>query len=48
VYSTAHTGLSRQRDHYSRYLRTFVGEDTTPSTALAQNDRLGHQDRRAS
>jgi pyruvate dehydrogenase E1 component alpha subunit len=48
VYSTSHTGLSRQRDHYSRYLRTFVGEDTTPSTALEQHDRLGHQDRKAS
>ena len=48
VYSTSHTGLSRQRDHYSRYLRTFVGEDTTPSTALAQHDGLGHQDRKAS
>ncbi len=31
VYSEPHTGLSRERDHYSRYLRTFVGADTTPS-----------------
>ncbi len=28
VYAEAHTGLARQRDHYSRYLRTFVGGDT--------------------
>lgn len=27
VYAEPHTGLSRQRDHYSRYLRTFVGSD---------------------
>jgi pyruvate dehydrogenase E1 component alpha subunit len=27
VYSEPHTGLTRQRDHYSRYLRTFVGSD---------------------
>ena len=27
VYAEAHTGLARQRDHYSRYLRTFVGGD---------------------
>ncbi|GAA1442714.1 pyruvate dehydrogenase (acetyl-transferring) E1 component subunit alpha [Leifsonia poae] len=27
VYAEAHTGLTRQRDHYSRYLRTFVGGD---------------------
>lgn len=25
VYAEPHTGLTRQRDHYSRYLRTFVG-----------------------
>ncbi|MGO4594359.1 pyruvate dehydrogenase (acetyl-transferring) E1 component subunit alpha [Leifsonia sp. 2TAF2] len=27
VYAEPHTGLARQRDHYSRYLRTFVGGD---------------------
>ncbi|GAB3581060.1 pyruvate dehydrogenase (acetyl-transferring) E1 component subunit alpha [Leifsonia lichenia] len=27
VYAEAHTGIARQRDHYSRYLRTFVGGD---------------------
>ncbi|WP_348790142.1 pyruvate dehydrogenase (acetyl-transferring) E1 component subunit alpha [Leifsonia sp. NPDC080035] len=27
VYAEPHTGLTRQRDHYSRYLRTFVGGD---------------------
>jgi pyruvate dehydrogenase E1 component alpha subunit len=27
VYAEPHTGLARQRDHYSRYLRTFVGSD---------------------
>jgi len=27
VYAEPHTGLVRQRDHYSRYLRTFVGSD---------------------
>ncbi|MFF1876217.1 thiamine pyrophosphate-dependent enzyme [Kitasatospora herbaricolor] len=27
VYAEAHTGLTRRRDHYSRYLRTFVGGD---------------------
>jgi pyruvate dehydrogenase E1 component alpha subunit len=27
VYVDAHTGIARQRDHYSRYLRTFVGGD---------------------
>ncbi|WP_442911256.1 pyruvate dehydrogenase (acetyl-transferring) E1 component subunit alpha [Leifsonia sp. 197AMF] len=27
VYAEPHTGLTRQRDHYSRYLRTFVGSD---------------------
>jgi pyruvate dehydrogenase E1 component alpha subunit len=27
VYAEPHTGLIRQRDHYSRYLRTFVGTD---------------------
>ena len=27
VYAETHTGLARQRDHYSRYLRTFVGGD---------------------
>ncbi|MFF1634078.1 pyruvate dehydrogenase (acetyl-transferring) E1 component subunit alpha [Leifsonia sp. NPDC058248] len=28
VYAEAHTGLARERDHYSRYLRTFVGGDS--------------------
>ena len=28
VYAETHTGLARQRDHYSRYLRTFVGGDS--------------------
>ncbi|MDR6970023.1 pyruvate dehydrogenase (acetyl-transferring) E1 component subunit alpha [Leifsonia shinshuensis] len=28
VYAEPHTGLARQRDHYSRYLRTFVGSDS--------------------
>ena len=28
VYAEAHTGLTRQRDHYSRYLRTFVGGES--------------------
>ncbi|WP_431220783.1 pyruvate dehydrogenase (acetyl-transferring) E1 component subunit alpha [Leifsonia xyli] len=27
VYAEPHTGIARQRDHYSRYLRTFVGSD---------------------
>jgi pyruvate dehydrogenase E1 component alpha subunit len=27
VYAEPHTGLARERDHYSRYLRTFVGGD---------------------
>nr|WP_218875116.1 MULTISPECIES: pyruvate dehydrogenase (acetyl-transferring) E1 component subunit alpha [Leifsonia] len=27
VYAEPHTGIARQRDHYSRYLRTFVGGD---------------------
>nr|WP_226654049.1 pyruvate dehydrogenase (acetyl-transferring) E1 component subunit alpha [Leifsonia sp. LS1] len=27
VYAESHSGLARQRDHYSRYLRTFVGGD---------------------
>lgn len=27
VYAEPHTGVARQRDHYSRYLRTFVGGD---------------------
>ncbi len=27
VYAEPHTGLARERDHYSRYLRTFVGSD---------------------
>jgi 2-oxoisovalerate dehydrogenase E1 component alpha subunit len=27
VFAEPHTGLARQRDHYSRYLRTFVGGD---------------------
>nr|WP_223360925.1 pyruvate dehydrogenase (acetyl-transferring) E1 component subunit alpha [Leifsonia sp. ZF2019] len=27
VYAEPHSGLARQRDHYSRYLRTFVGGD---------------------
>lgn len=27
VYAEPHTGITRQRDHYSRYLRTFVGSD---------------------
>ncbi|MGJ4843123.1 MULTISPECIES: pyruvate dehydrogenase (acetyl-transferring) E1 component subunit alpha [unclassified Leifsonia] len=28
VYAEAHTGIARERDHYSRYLRTFVGGDS--------------------
>lgn len=28
VYAEPHTGIARQRDHYSRYLRTFVGGDS--------------------
>ncbi|WP_374007126.1 pyruvate dehydrogenase (acetyl-transferring) E1 component subunit alpha [Leifsonia sp. LS-T14] len=27
VYAEPHTGIARERDHYSRYLRTFVGSD---------------------
>lgn len=27
VYAEPHTGIARERDHYSRYLRTFVGGD---------------------
>lgn len=27
VYAEPHRGITRQRDHYSRYLRTFVGGD---------------------
>lgn len=27
VYAEPHSGIARQRDHYSRYLRTFVGGD---------------------
>ena len=28
VYSESHSGLTRQRDHYSRYLQTFVNADS--------------------